>query len=222
MSKLISILFLAVTLTASSLAQTILFEDDFEGSIRSEWVNYANGFTVTTDQAQHGSYSVTTGAKDRYLQYDLTVPLQNVTVEGWFFDLPSANPYELSLDIYGDSASGIGIETSIDTSHYIFRLGYFDWRVSSIERTSGWHLAQIFVGDDRIDYLLDGSLLHRATGSHNVRLAYLLTNGASGQDPSAPYYFDNFRIYEGAPVPEPATIGLIGSALVLAARRRRR
>ncbi|MCR4277927.1 MAG: PEP-CTERM sorting domain-containing protein [Candidatus Berkelbacteria bacterium] len=55
-----------------------------------------------------------------------------------------------------------------------------------------------------------------AQGMHPHRLLFY------GEIPWSEISIDDFQFSDIAPVPEPATIGLIGSALVLAARRRRR
>ncbi len=223
--KFFYILLTVTLIVPLSAAQTIIFADDFEGSIRPEWFNYLSGFRAISILSQHGNFAAFTDQRNRYLSYDVGLQAQDLTFEGWFRDTPAANPFEFSAGISAlDSQAivAVGVETLADSSHYLYRLDGLNWVSTNIDRTLGWHLWQIYVGVDSLGLLIDGQAVYEQnTGNESARFFSMHSDGESSQNPGFPYFFDNVKLYEGRPVPEPATFCILGLGVLAFFQRRK-
>ncbi len=229
--RFIYILIAIAAFAASSLAQTVLFEDDFEGSIRPEWQAWQGSlgdFRVVAGFAQKGNYSVSTLRQiDKGIYVDLGSAQSDTTYSGWFYD-NGAQPYEFLLSvsaIYQSGTSANMLSIGVDTRQSITRYSLFAGHSShdlSLMRSNGWHKVDLYAFGNETRVYIDDQFQESVSFANHWRYVYLYANGWEGQQPSEPGYWDNIKVYEGAPVPEPATIGLMAFSLAFIARRRRR
>lgn len=218
------------TLLAVSSPAAILFQDDFEGSIRPEWQQwYPGDFTVTQDKAQHGSYSLSEAYRDRNLVYDIGDRYSNITAEGWFWDDPAISTYEVLYYVSTRPPTSsayvlnAGVDTAFSTTNYLMYHGG-GYTISNIQRSIGWHLVQLYSNEGTTSFFIDEQLI--GTTSNNTPWRYFTAgmNGSSAKDPSIPGYWDNVRIYEGAPgyVFEPSPLLALGAGISTLATLKRR
>lgn len=232
MKWLVSAVLLVLLAVPASTA--VLFEDDFEGGIRPEWQQwYPGDFTVTQAKAQHGSHSLSEPYRDRNLVYDIGDHYDNITAEGWFWDDPSISTYEVLYYVSTQPPTSsvyvlnAGVDTAFSTTNYLLGVGYGGYTISNIQRSVGWHLVQFYSNEGTTSFFIDEQLIGTTSINTPWRYFTIGMNGSSRQDPPVPGYWDNVRIYEGAPgtVPEPssllALVGLIAPVGIGIIRRKK-
>lgn len=229
--KFFTILVLFAGLVASSFTQTIMFEDDFEGSIRPEWQasqGSLSDFHAVSGFAQSGSHSISTlGQIDKTLFVDLGDPQSDTTYSGWFFDNGSTT-YEFLLSVaavHENTTSAhmlsVGVDTRQSTGSYALFTGHSS-RSLPLARSVGWHRVDLWANGNETLVYIDSLLQDSVDFANHWQYIYLYANGWEGRPPDSPGYWDNVKAYEGAPVPEPSTLALLGiGTLALVAKRRR-
>lgn len=215
-----------------SQAGTIIFEDDFEGSLNPQWQGYLSDFHIVSDIAQHGEYSISTLRDiDKDIHFDLGNEQNNTTYSGWFYDNGDLI-YEFLFSVanqftYHSSVNmlSVGVDTKESQSHYSI---FHGWNSHDLPmpRSIGWHRADIYANGLVNQIYIDGEWQEDTSFASQWRYIYLYANGWEGSQPDNPGYWDNVQVYTGPPmpIPEPATItllitGLIASRLFLLRRK---
>ncbi|OGD56994.1 hypothetical protein A2V71_02605 [Candidatus Berkelbacteria bacterium RBG_13_40_8] len=185
----------------SAQASTVVFEDDFEGSMRSEWfANHPGTFQVTTEKAQNGNYSVKTDTFDNTLNYDFTsAPITDGTIEARFYDFAeNIGTYpSISVDLLNQSQ---GKGCSVHASPYFFQENYSvrdgtsSIHDTGIARTEGWHIVQFHTSADGFKAYLDYNLVYQ-TGVFEINYLQFGSQFKPDETPIHPAYFDNAKIY---------------------------
>ena len=211
-------------------ATAITFSDDFEAqSFDPFWtdINQDYGTVVlSSDQAHSGSQSAkfsstSGGQRNIWLGHKFSDVIKgNVSV--WFYDTePNRNTLYSFLTLYNSTVTW-------GEPGYAFSLGIMDWNGSnyfygapecsgggrtSVSRTLGWHEFEINTDFAGGQMFIDDTLVHSYTGDYGFDSVRLSLSGPYWR-PNATYYFDDFSITNTAPVPEPATMLLLGTGLL--------
>lgn len=230
MTKVFVILIL-VMFSISAKAD-IIFQDDFEGSIKPEWQGDTSFFIPTYGNAYHGQYSVTTLKQiDKVIYVDLAGYQQDTTCTCWFYD-NGDSVYEALISVAHDyfymssyAMLSIGVDTEQSQSNYAIFEGWHSYNLT-MARSIGWHRVDIFALWDLNEVYIDNELQTKTTFASYPRYVYLYANGWEGRQPDNPVYWDNILIYDGSPqpIPEPSSfIALIGglSGLIFFKKQKR-
>jgi len=224
------VMFLIVGTVCSVNATAITFSDDFEAqSFDPFWADIYQDYgtvTLSSDQAHSGTqsakFSSTSGGQRWvWLSHKFSEVISG-EVSVWFYDItPNQNNLYSSLTLYNSTVTW-------GEPGYIFSLGIMDFNrynyystspsstggTPVLQRTLGWHEFKITTGSTGGQMFIDDTLVNSYTGDHGFDSVYLTLSGPYWR-PNATYYFDDFSITtSAAPVPEPATILLLGTGLV--------
>jgi len=183
------------------------FSDDFEaGEFDSFWTvtQEYGSVSLSTLQSHAGSQSakfssISGGEKNISLSHEYPSPIKgNVSI--WFYDsAPGEQTLYAQLSLYN---------TTVDygNSGYSCYIGIDDWVPSvytlrdpdtqsvfqtSYSRTLGWHKLEIKVGDNSVEYLIDGSQVKLYSYDFNFNVISIVVYAPDWR-PNATYYFDDF------------------------------
>jgi hypothetical protein len=110
-------LFLAPLVNAQTTEQrTLLYEDEFEGSIATFWNEQHGTNTLSTSNAHTGDTSLLLNGEEGGLVYNFpnTITGQKWDFEAWFYDNMSSSSRTFALAIGGSSIFGVLISNGGD------------------------------------------------------------------------------------------------------------
>jgi len=174
------------------------FFDSFENGF-GNWVT-ANG-TPTTSTTQHksGSYSyVQDEATDSIIHY--TNENLNKYAVVWFYDDASDTSVSTAAFVDNNSSTpiGIGVDTSLDTTHYWYKVGSgtLNEYATTITRTTGWHqFAFDYTSGTDVKLYLDGILIATSSVCRSFNRIALGDCWGTGST----VYYDDVGIYDEMP-----------------------
>jgi hypothetical protein len=179
------------------------FADGFESGFAGWTV--LNGQPSTSDTvARTGRFSYIVDEEKDALKRRLRPGAAKV-VTVWFYDaLADVAHAQIRADD-GSNIRGIGLETGISASHYVFwadSTKSMSPTVSSVARSRGWHEARLdYSSDERCELYLDGTLIAALPGLTDfseVRIGALTTfrerQPATQAPARGPVYFDDVEI----------------------------
>lgn len=148
---------------------------------------------ISTAQKHSGVSSFALVSDKSWLTKDLGVP-RDGTVRMWFYD----DTADTSLASVGNVPTaagafrGIGVNTSISTTHYIYRVDG-TWAGSTVPRATGWHeLMWTYGTDATMTMAIDGQVIATAEDSDEfsqIQLGDAWVDGKSGA-----VFFDDVTI----------------------------
>ena len=195
---------IALAWCSGANASTIVFEDDFEGSIKSEWMeNHPGAYEINSENVQSGSYSVKSDTYNNTLNLDLeSTSISNGTAEAWFYDYAEeagTHPgISISMETSTGQRKGLGFTVSylFEPENYSVRTGTHSIVGTGIGRSVGWHIVQFNVSSGNLKVYLDYELIYQ-TEAANIYYLQLGSSFIPDAGPVYPAYFDDVKVYSG-------------------------
>lgn len=145
------------------------FVDGFESGF-ANWTTNLGTASTSTVQKHGGSNSYILNEDSDVITHSFGASFNKI-VKVWFYD----DAADTSLETFGkvdngawnDSASwrGIGVDTPISTTKYVYRIGVVE-TATAITRTTGWHeFKWDYTSGTKVDMYIDGTLVASPTGT---------------------------------------------------------
>lgn len=170
----------------SASNSTQIFSDGFEEGLYT-WSAIAGIPTISSVQKHSGNSSYVTDDIQDGITKTLSFAATNISV--WFYDISTyTNAVNLIMAGDGTSRRGLGVDTGISGSYYVYKVGDTEY-ASTIPRSTGWHKLSFKYYDNGVNMYIDGNLAANATGSTSSSTVYL---GDPWGGTSGPLYYDDF------------------------------
>ncbi|SDC12986.1 Carbohydrate binding domain (family 11) [Paenibacillus sp. UNCCL117] len=182
----------------------VVFYDDFEYGL-GRWTTLYGTADASTAQAASGTSSYAVNEDQDAIQHKLAAMQSKVAVINFYDD---AADQELAVMAYADAydsaltIAGLGVNTDISVTHYVYRFGTSDG-ATSIQRAAGWHsLVFDYRSAQQVSLYIDGVPVGQFAGDEGLsRVAF----GDFWQDAKTGHvYFDDVRIQDHLPWEQPA------------------
>lgn len=137
--------------------------DNLENGL-SGWTTVKGTATTSTIQKHDGNYSYAVNEATDCISKTFAAS-SNKVVSMWFYDDASASSACVGRVDDNISWRAIGINSSVNATKYVVRVGS-SWESTSIQRTTGWHeLKWDYTSSTEMKMYIDGNLVKTVTGA---------------------------------------------------------